>query len=411
MEKEKLKYSNFNVKVEIEGKRFIYNTITDNFIITNNTSIDLIKDSDEDTINQLIDGGFCVDKEIDELKLLLYSYQSARFNSSILNIFLIPSMACNLDCEYCFTKNKKSLYMDESTANCVVSFIYSLSKSTKQINITWGGGGEPLMKTEIILFIEQKLRQRVTVPIFSTVITNGTLLDEITVNKLLNVGVNRLVVTLDGPAEIHNRRRHLISGEGSFKLIMQNLKNATNMIECVVRIVVDKENDTYIDSLIDSLKEFSGLKVTLLHKMNCVGNCSGNMYNKDTFKMMLESSNKYKNCYWGGIKPYLSLCNALRNFDFTINVDGGIYKCPVELDDISCCIGNVRYGIKVNKCYLEWMTHMPGYNNEKCLWCKYFPICSGLCLKVREKYWNEFECNELKEIYNAIIKNKIQKWI
>lgn len=411
MEKETLKNSMYNISLEIDGDSFIYNTLTDNFVINNSTSNDLMKGCDADTIHQLEQGGFCVDAEVNEQNLLLYHYQTARFNSSVINVFLIPSMMCNLDCEYCFTKDKNANCMDKETADHVVRFIYTLSKNTNQINITWGGGGEPLIATDIIVYIEQKLRQRIKIPIFSTIITNGTLLDETVAYKLQSAGISRIVVTIDGPADIHNKRRKLKSGADSFSLIKENIMKNSTLFECVVRMVVDKENDSYIENLIVSLQDIKNIKITLLHQMDCGGNCSENSYNKETYQRMLESSNEHNECYWGGEKPYLSLCNALRNFDFTINTDGGVYKCPVELNDVSCCVGNVREGIKVNRSYLRWLTHIPDCANENCVQCQYYPICSSLCLKVRDKYLNEFGCDQLKAMYNAIIKNKIQKWM
>ena len=408
--KERLKSSIYNVNLVIDGISYIYNTLTDNFIVNSDVSKDLIKDSDEYTVRQLKQGGFCVEEDVDEVSLLLYSYQTARYNSSVTNLFLIPSMLCNFNCEYCFTKGKNPSCMGRDTANQVIKFIYSLSKSTNQINITWGGGGEPLIAADTIVYVEEKLRKRIKIPINSTIITNGSLLNETVSVKLENAGISRMVITIDGPADIHNKRRKMKSGEDSFTLIKENILRNTERFECVVRMVVDEENDSYIEDLIKSLQDIPNIKFTLLHQMDCGGNCVGNSYNKDTYKRMINNSDAYDECYFGGIKPYLSLCNALRNFDFTINTDGGIYKCPVELNDTFNCIGNVRDGIEVNSSYLKWMTYNPTFTNVNCAQCQYYPICAGLCLKVREKYLCN-GCEQLKIIYKDIIKNKIKKWL
>lgn len=411
MGKKTLKNSIYNISLDIEGRNFIYNTLTDNFVINNSTSNDLTKDSDADIIHQLEQGGFCVDADIDEHCLLLYSYQAARFNSGVTNIFLIPSMLCNLDCEYCFIKEKNFGCMDRETANQVIRFIYSLCRNTNEINIIWAGGGEPLIATDIIVYIEERLRKHIKVPINSTIITNGTLLDETIANKLQHVGINKIVITIDGPAEIHNKRRKLKSGADSFTIIKENIIKNNNLFDFVIRMVLDNGNDTYIENLIASLQDVPNMKITLLHQMDCGANCSRNSFTTQTYQRMLKSSNEHKELFWGGVKPYLSLCNALRNSDFLINIDGGIYKCPVELNDASCCVGNVREGIKINPIYLRWLTHIPSYINENCVQCQYLPVCSSLCIKVREKYFKDFGCDQLKAMFNAIIKNKIQKWL
>lgn len=411
MEKNSLKNSMYNVSLELDGEAFIYNTLTDNFVINNSASDDLLEIGDADTIRQLEQGGFCVDGNIDENSLLFYSFEVARFNSGITSVFIVPSMLCNLDCEYCFIKDKNSSRMSYETANQLVKFIYSLSRSTNQIEIIWAGGGEPLAAADIIIYAEEKLRRLVKIPITSTIITNGTLLDETTAHKLKDAGISRIVITIDGPADIHNKRRRLKSGADCFALIKENIVKNSGLFEFVVRMVVDNGNDPYIEDLLAALRDIPDIKFTLMHQMECGANCSQYSFTKGSCLRMLKCSDEHKECYWGGIKPYLSLCNALRNSDFIVNVDGGIFKCLVELNDEKYSVGNIWESIKVNANYLKWLTYAPEYANENCPHCRYFPICSSLCAKVHRKFISDFGCEQLQEMFNEIIKNKIKKWM
>ncbi|MCX8131608.1 MAG: radical SAM protein [Clostridia bacterium] len=412
MGKAELKISKFNVKIGVEGRDFIYNTITDNFLLDKGFDWEQIDEMDQDIQAQLIRCGFIVDAGIDEKQLISYSYNAARYNSRILNIFLIPSMVCNFSCDYCFANHANQDRMDKKTANSVLAFLLSLSRNAEQINITWGGGGEPLTAVDTIIYLESRLRNRTSVPVYSTVITNGSLLDEATIGKLKKAGLQKIVVTLDGPAEIHNRRRKTKDGGETFDCIKDNLALTVGALDIVVRMVIDQDNYHSIDDLIDSLRDIgsNNLQFTLSPRMYCNSSCTTKILESKTFAKMLSSSDKYKNCYWGGLKPYLSICNAQRNFDFAIDPRGNMYKCPVEMGDESYKIGSTEEGITTNQTFLDWMSYCPEVK-EKCYACKYLPVCISLCAKVRDQYVEQFGCKQLSLLCESVIKNRVKKWL
>ena len=48
------------------------------------------------------------------------------------------------------------------------------------------------------------------------IVTNGYLFDEATCQRLADHSVDAAQITLDGPPEVHDRRRPLASGQGTF---------------------------------------------------------------------------------------------------------------------------------------------------------------------------------------------------
>lgn len=91
------------------------------------------------------------------------------------------------------------------------------------------------------------------------VATNGYLLDEACADRLVACNLKRAQVTLDGPPEIHNRRRPLADGRGSFERILANLKSVAGKFTLNLRINVDEDNRHTILDLMDLL-EAEGLR-------------------------------------------------------------------------------------------------------------------------------------------------------
>ncbi len=70
----------------------------------------------------------------------------------------------------------------------------------------------------------------------SSITTNGYLLTYATAKKLSNLKVHSCQLTIDGPKHIHDNRRKLTSGAGSFDKIFQNLLDTKNIISYSLRV-------------------------------------------------------------------------------------------------------------------------------------------------------------------------------
>lgn len=87
--------------------------------------------------------------------------------------------------------------------------------------------------------------------------TNGYLLTEDIVRELEKLNFKYIQITIDGPKDIHDNRRMLVSGKGTFDKIIENIKLFKDSSVVVsVRINIDKENAAMyseLSKLIDSL--------------------------------------------------------------------------------------------------------------------------------------------------------------
>lgn len=60
-------------------------------------------------------------------------------------------------------------------------------------------------------------------------------------------------MTVDGPREVHDARRRLLNGEGTWTVIMSNIERASEFLRVSVRINVDEHNHQRVPEFLDYL--------------------------------------------------------------------------------------------------------------------------------------------------------------
>lgn len=166
---------------------------------------------------------FLVDQNIDEFSLLKeYCRKKEVLNRSFKGLRLFLTKNCNLRCKYCLgeTSNKgrhKCVSMELNIAkSALVKFFDSIDSKVIPYVVLYGG--EPLLVPELVCQIvkvveeiKQAKGQQASIFLF----TNGTLVSKEIAEFLANNDVG-VIVSIDGPEEIHNKMRLTKSGEGSF---------------------------------------------------------------------------------------------------------------------------------------------------------------------------------------------------
>ena len=87
------------------------------------------------------------------------------------------------------------------------------------------------------------------------IITNGLLLTEELVDRLLPYGLDYVKVTLDGDRETHNRMRPLRGGQGTFDRIIENIRKVAGKVRIAVGGNFDADSVESYPALLDFLKE------------------------------------------------------------------------------------------------------------------------------------------------------------
>ena len=149
--------------------------------------------------------------------------------SRIEQVTLQVTQNCNLRCAYCAYSGK---YNQRSHTNRVMSFetmkrsvdfAIKHSYGIEKLNIGFYGG-EPLLEIQNIKKIIEYIKQEYPgKKIDYTLTTNGTIFSEENIHFLMENNF-KVMVSLDGPKELHDENRVFSNGIGSFDKIMDNLE-------------------------------------------------------------------------------------------------------------------------------------------------------------------------------------------
>src|SRR5258705_7937939 len=72
------------------------------------------------------------------------------------------------------------------------------------------------------------------IPQLASIITNGLLLTEDIVDRMMPFGLKGVKITLDGDRDAHNRMRPLRGGQGTFDRIVQNIQAVADPVAVAI---------------------------------------------------------------------------------------------------------------------------------------------------------------------------------
>lgn len=419
----KYKTSQFNITVPVEhsDEVILFNTKECSFVVLdkNNkgflTNIDDISTYEKDIVSNLIELGFIVDEDIDEVELLKQQTKEARVSSESLSMTIATTLDCNMNCYYCFEKKNKQ-YLSTNVADKIISFIKKRLSSGqfKKLLIVWTGG-EPLLNKGIIEYITTQLVQFCStkeIEYHGSIVTNGLLLTEDTVNFLKSMQVRDGQVTVDGLEKTHNKRRLSVENLNSFQIIMENVKAACKHLSIGIRVNVDCNNKHEIRELLNYLYKAldynnnENLSVTLAQVNGCSTTIPADEFYdflRDIFDQHVADSKLEKNYP----APLNFACGAQCQDSLVIGPDGSVYKCWEEVGMREFSIGTIESiddDCVINQNYLTdiWP--------ENCDDCSYIPICHGGCPMRRNKNNNQPICVSQAKTLDKYLKRYYKLW-
>jgi len=364
----------------------------------------------------------------DENRLLLtrhYQHYAQYFDTSRLGLTICPTLQCNFRCPYCFEQNQQNLtIMTHETIKRLINFIESY-KDIRHLSLAWYGG-EPLLAFDVIRDITERIKS--LSPDFegAILVTNGYLLDKSKCDLLNELKIHSIQITLDGPEEIHNKRRFLAGGRPTFQRILANLDYLMNSKyegSCHIRVDIDKHNIEVFPELHALLTErYKGKKLTVYAAR--VQTNLGHSYDHSccfkvqewadfTFNMhrrygLIPTDNFYPS---GNID---SSCVASTHNKFVIGPEGELYKCWSDVGKPAMVIGNIYEDEPVTNSALraQYTIGIDPYCDPDCLACSVLPICGGGCanMRLRAKQFGEEGC-EFCSPYKENLTNYLEEYI
>jgi len=408
-----LKQSRYNIFYNIDGEDWLFNTSNLGLVqiglsiikyLTNET-IDLgdCPVDVKDELEELEEGGFLTQINVDELKVLRYIYDTDKHNKDFLSITILPTLDCNCCCYYCFEientlrTRKSGLGSLLDIEKEVLVFLESKIQETKNLSVAWFGG-EPLLRFDVIEYFSSKIidiANKYGVNYTASLTTNGYYLSSIPdiVHRLKQCHIDSFQITLDGAPEDHNQIRRLKNNSGTtFNKMLEGIELLyRSSFNISVRINVSKKNYKNLTKLFDILEDkgLKNLKIYFGQLIDYSDSYHSQLYfSQEEYAKAIEElySLLKKRKFRYGLDDHYPVnarpCIANRIDSAIIDCFGNIYKCRSQVGEFEKRIGNVcelnNQTIDEALREINWFEWNP-FQYSKCRECVYLPLCMGGC--------------------------------
>ena len=405
------------------GRHLAYNTRTQGMIVISQElrsileemplAITAVDPEIRPILLKLEEQGITIRDEADELDIVRDWFETIRYNSRKLEAYVLTSYFCNFACPYCFegSVKERKKFLSKEKAEEIILWLKkkAMEVNPEKIEIVFYGG-EPLLNIPMLEFIAEEMHTWASTTPWKfdfNIITNGALVTEALVDRLNQWGLKSVRITIDGDKEHHDQYRPFISGQGTFDLLMRNIKAVVHKTKIVLASNFNLESYPSLYRLLDYL-EAEGLKEKIaLIDFKPITN------RREPVASDTSAVTTYA-CDPGHPEKMLALKKELirRGFNTSkaldgngichfkaadhqviIDTDGVIFKCPAMVGQPDKACGNVS-DLKLSDRYKEYMSFDLVEWKGKCQDCRYLPFCAGGC-----NYHAELESGTYKNVF------------
>jgi uncharacterized protein len=389
-----------------EDENVLYDVLSDRYVGVNDAVLALVRrigageapaDGDEaEVVGELHRQGFLVDgRAMEDQRLREHLARVAGGMPGTMYVTLMPTLACNLACTYCFQKDSPSFdRMTSETEAATLDFILRKvdEAGTPKLMVHYFGG-EPLTRKDFVLRTAEALSAAMAARggAFSwEMTTNGINLDRPFVEAMNRFGDGIIKITFDGDRETHDQLRVYRNGKGSFDVIFENviavagavrLRVGGNFLpdqeESYTRLVERLAAAGVLDQL-DAVKFKPVMPTAATEGATCTS-CSATA--KDDTETLIRLDRlvrrKRSDARSETLEGLRGPCELHWDNQFIVDPGGLVYKCPAVAGRPEVAVGSVTGGALRGAPLLElrpWERHAPCHD------CAYLPVCMGGCL-------------------------------
>jgi uncharacterized protein len=399
------KPSRFNMWAHDEGGALlVYNSFSSAFARFEGAAADAVAGllkgdplpGPEGLIRQLAASGFLVPAASDELLRARLLHESQFKADQRLQLILMPTEQCNFRCVYCYEDFARGR-MRPDVIEGVVSLVQREAPRLKALSVGWFGG-EPLSALDIVDDVSRRLLaicEEHGVRYDADMTTNAYLLDDERMQRCFSAQVSKFQITLDGPAETHDKLRVLAGGAPTFERILGNLlrlRDATSPFHVRLRVNFTPETAPHMPRFLeflgrnfgadprfsisfhpvaalggphDHLLEHCGQVAADAHEIDFMESAGNAGFGLDSWKESLE--------------PFGSTCYAADPRSFVIGSDGTVYKCTVAFREPRNRVGAISPDgdLHLVDALLALWTRSGEEVDTGCQQCAFRPTCQG----------------------------------
>jgi len=361
-------------------------------------------------VSFLYENGMLVPADLDEPEQVRLERKYWRENREYLDLTICPTLACNFNCSYCFEEKSSKTFRDDDLEAFAGFAERIINEKTRAVVLHWYGG-EPTLRVKDIRALTPVILRHVEqagADFLAEIYTNAWKLDEEMCDVLRNeCRIRALMISLDGPPDIHNKMRVGKGGIGEFDEIMKRIDLASRFFDVKLRIHCHTGNNGRVGELLELLHDLGFAEAEQRH---------GNAFYVH-FSKLYDFSEACKHVKeiriphaefgdlqceymeraqelgfrvnWVPKRVMGKYCNAQRHYAYVLAPGCNLYKCYREdMADSDAAFARSTDATIADKV----VEGSDASDRQECQECVYMPICSGFCPK---SSWAESPCTHL----------------
>ena len=395
-----MKYSNYNTILPLSEKLgLVYCGSTDQFVIYKRALTPLLESISADQLAieapslyaELVRGGGIVNDEENEFVKLKRLADEVECSPKTYRLILNPTMDCNFKCWYCYENHITGSKMSTEVLNRVLLMISRIIRTQKDLeffDLSFFGGEPLLYYDEIVRPILDHCRrecQRFGVHLLVNFTSNGYLINDKKIAHLTEKDeLKSFQITLDGNRERHDKTRFPLRGEGSYNIILTNVKRLLDCgIEVILRINYTASNILSVKDALNDINTIDEKKRKLLtisfHRVwqdRRIQNLSDSIVT-DIVELFRKEFPNVGDAF--SMNNLRNPCYADKVYEAVVNYDGNVFKCTAR--DFS---SENKSGILSNDGNIIWTENINSRRKTKlsrqiCRKCRILLLCGGGC--------------------------------
>lgn len=373
---------------------------------------DAIQKERKEFVEALAEQGFVLDDPKTEANLMRYQFEKYRFDDTVFELYVAPTMWCNFNCTYCFEKKRRGR-MNQDVQDSLLAFVNEQyeKRPFKELKIVWYGG-EPLLHMEIIEALTKRFVEfckQHSVTYIASIISNTALADEAMQQRMIDCNIWSVMTTIDGAEGLHEQYRVNRTGRDTTQMILGNVESMTKKGICVdFRCNLDKNNVESCLNLTGTMQHHDnlGIRVKPIRqvkniKQDVPGAAQVNPLSPEEFSdasyRVFMQSNPQSADYERELRPLHLHCSACMDRGYAIDEKGNAFNCGCAIGDDKKILFNICEAPNQRKTRWDLISWYGSHNPldiERCRTCRVLPLCQGGCLRIDEEPFSQ--CNPIK---------------
>lgn len=400
------------------GEHLLYNTANGAFATLDDETFSCYESCDGPAIADLTRFGFVTDKTPEEeLAALRAQLIEHRNDRSTLGLSLVPTYACNFRCPYCYEQDRIKLggKMDEQVREAIVAFVKEKHRQDafSTLSVQWYGG-DPSLVLDVVEDLSNRLISWCDangVAYEAMMLTNANAIGPDEADLIARCRVGMVLLTIDGPEEIHNQRRVATNGTNSYQKTLEAARLLrAHDIELNASMNVDRISWPFYAETRNKLYAEEGIWVNA-GRLCDYGHTFGtppfaapqfDLFTHEEFCQerlrLFESEPHTAGELQSMLKPIRQFCTGQSGNYYVIDYKGDVFGCDgfIGYED------HVRFNITDDPdTWKPAGVVFDASTDEKCEQCELLPLCLGSCFW--ERSLTGMPCHPLKETMGSYL--------